>query len=785
MITMIVKINPRAITYFFLFFAVNALITLNGYSQAGRPDSTSMSKDPGRSLLPVPKKVALSTSNYLIDESWSLETAGLSKNAPSVLSLTTELKERFGLRLNGVSGKRGHKIFLTINPGAVPIGQTIDTNRSSLKQQAYRLTLDQQRISVTANGAQGLFYGVQTLLQLLQQDKNQVFFAGGEITDWPDTDLRLIYWDDAHHLERLEALKRAIRQASYYKINAFSIKLEGHFQFSAAKAIVEPFAYTPAEFQELTDYAKAHYVELVPYLDAPAHIAFILKHPAYADLRAFPGSNYELDVMSPKADELILGMFDNLIQANKGGKYVILSTDEAYYVGMSVKEKKRAQELGGNGKLLAEYITRISNKLKEKGRKVIIWGEYPMMISDIKSLPSHLINGVYDDAWAPVSKEHGIRQLIYTATQGEEPLFPNYHKLPPGNIFEKPALAQTDDEPQQGDLTKGRVGEMVDYVTATIRGGKSDFMGTIVAAWADAGLNPETFWLGYATGSSVGWNGSNLVNAKELTSRFYNSFYGNRTTRMDRVYELLSNQAEFWYKSWDWELTKSRPPIFGYSAAIYDTPKPANDQTLALLPVPSSSDLSITEDWKKDNTGRIQAAEKFLKDNDELMSLLNENLIAADHQHYNLQVLRTVAQLCRQNLNMLLDLQRINNILVLASKTTATNPEVSLSLIDQALYQLEKIRNERNDVLQSVTSVWYQDWFPRVAEANGRKFLDQVDDVKDHPPARTVDMSYLIYRQLRYPLGKWAEEVVNARNQFAKKNNLPLRTFLFDWKSTE
>ena len=72
-----------------------------------------------------------------------------------------------------------------------------------------------------------------------------------------------------------------------------------------------------------------------------------------------------------------------------------------------------------------------------------------------------------------------------------------------------------------------------------------------------------------------------------------------------------------------------------------------------------------------------------------------------------------------------------------------------------------------------------------MAEANGRKYLDQVDDVKDHEPVRTVDMSYLIYRQLKYPLGKWAEEVTNARNQFAKTNNLPTRTETFNWENTE
>ena len=90
------------------------------------------------------------------------------------------------------------------------------------------------------------------------------------ITDWPDLPWRHIYWDDAHHLDRLPELKRAVRQAAFFKINGFSIKLEGHFQFSSAPALVEPYAMTPAEYQELTDYGLRYHVQVVPYLDGPA-----------------------------------------------------------------------------------------------------------------------------------------------------------------------------------------------------------------------------------------------------------------------------------------------------------------------------------------------------------------------------------------------------------------------------------------------------------------------------------------------------------------------------------
>ena len=70
---------------------------------------------------------------------------------------------------------------------------------------------------------------------------------------------------------------------------------------------------------------------------------------------------------------------------------------------------------------------------------------------------------------------------------------------------------------------------------------------------------------------------------------------------------------------------------------------------------------------------------------------------------------------------------------------------------------------------------------PRVAEANGRRFLHEVDDVKDHLPDRTVDMSYLVYREKLLPFGDWVKAIASARNEFAAAHQLPATNERFDW----
>jgi hypothetical protein len=162
------------------------------------------------------------------------------------------------------------------------------------------------------------------------------------------------------------------------------------------------------------------------------------------------------------------------------------------------------------------------------------------------------------------------------------------------------------------------------------------------------------------------------------------------------------------------------------------------------------------------------------------------NFGRAEFNRFNLQVFLSIAELCRQNLEMLKGLGRINELLE-AGHTSARKeqPKEALAAVDTALGIARQIRRQRNIVLRDATATWYQSWYPRVAASNGRRFLHELDDVKDHLPDRTIDMSYLVYRELLLPFEEWAERVQASRNQYAETNRLPLRTETFGWKNVE
>jgi hexosaminidase len=731
----------------------------------------------GYAVLPVPQKVSLSGNNFVLGGKWQLELEGVKQNDVAVESLKEGLATRFHLSLAAMPFTRPESgvIRMVLKPNSVSIGQANDRDKSVLAEQAYRLTLGSKSVTVAANAGPGLFYGVQTLVQLIRRREERLWLPEGEIVDWPDLQLRAIYWDDAHHLERLDVLKQAVRQAAFFKINGFAIKLEGHFQHKSAPAVVEPYALTSSELQDLTDFALHYHVQLVPYLDAPAHVAFILKHPEYAALRAFTDSNYEFCVTNPETYKLLFGMYDDLLNATKGSRYFILSTDEPYYVGMAsstqCEEAARARELGSVGKLLAEFVTKASNYLHDKGRTVWFWGEYPLTPDDVPSLPSHMVNGeVHGNEFDSAFKKRGIRQLVYTSTQGEEPLFPDYYLLPSTSRLHPKSRGA------------GRVTEMYNRISFTSARRQSDLMGTVVAGWADAGLHPETFWLGYATGPAAAWHPAS-TNPAELTNSFYDLFYGPSARNMGRLYQLMSEQAQIWDDTWEDMASIARTPIWGNSDKIFTSPKPAGDHTLPLLPVPSAGTLAIGHDWKQENSRRLEVTSAALPENDELLDLLYANLERVRDNRYNLEVFLSIVGLYRQNLEMILDLGEISDLLK-AAQTAAGKGDggEALAALDEALNTAARIQRRRNRALQDATTTWYKTWFPRVAEANGRRYLDQVDNVKDHRPVRTVDMSYLVYRELLYPLGDWAARTLDARNEYALTHQLPVRTLEVNWK---
>jgi hypothetical protein len=733
----------------------------------------------GYTVIPEPQKAELSGSDFEFNNGWRLELGqGVEANDTAIESLKDQLTQRYQLSL--ATRGRGKVVALVIRPRLVEIGQATDRDKAALAEQAYRLELGQEGIRITANASTGLFYGVQTLVQLVKAERGRLWLPEGEILDWPDVSLREIFWDELEHLDHLDVLKQAIRRAAFFKVNGFALRLNGHFEYASAPALVDPYALSPAQLQELTDYGLHYHVQVIPYLDGPAHVNFILEHDEYAKLREFPQTAFEMCSTNPETYKLLQGMYQDLMDANKGVSYFHLSTDEAWFIGKAdndqCHEAERAKQLGSPSKLLVEYIKKTATYLQDHGRKVIFWGEDPLQAEDIPLLLPGLINGeVYSTAYNKAFRAHGIRQMIYTNSQPDDPLFPAYFVLSPKEQL----------HPSAG--TEERAMRVFNEISFTSARKEAEIMGVDIYAWGDLGPHPETFWLGYAVGASAAWHPGS-PDPQELTHSFYRLFYGQGAIEMGQLYRLMSTQAQFWTSSWDSEPSGALPLVFGYSYGL--GPFTPHAQTLPLPPAPTADYLRLNHNWLQENARRVELAWKFLGENDELLNLLYRNLSSVEFNRHNLEVYLSIAKLCRQNLLMLKGLEEINNHLEAAQEHAAKlHYAEATAALDQALDTAGKIRDERNQVLQIVRKTWYETWFPRAREANGRHVardpLDFVDTrTSESARRRQEGLNYLIDREFSLPFGEWVKQVQGVRNRYAAAHNLPAREGEFDWQDT-
>ncbi|MGD0129995.1 MAG: beta-N-acetylhexosaminidase [Terriglobia bacterium] len=744
------------------------------------PETVSALYARGYTLLPEPQQVNLGQGEFRISSGWRVEVGpGVDSRDVAVAALKEELQQRYGLVLPEHGGSAA--IRLEIRAQSISVGEAQDRDKAALADQAYKLTLAKDGITIVANAPPGLFYGAETLAQLVKPSGSVFWLPEAEIVDWPDVQYREVFWDEQIHLDHLDVIKDAIRRAAFFKINAFALRLNAHFEYSSAPALVDPYALSPAQLQQLTDYGLRYYVQVVPYLDGPAHLNFILERDEYSKLREFPETAFQMCSTNPETYKLLEGMYQDLMNANKGGKYFHLSTDEAWFIGKAAndqcREADRAKALGSPSKLWAEYTQKTAAYLHDHGREVIFWGEDPLQAEDIPLLPPWLINGeVYSPAYNNAFRARGIRQMIYTNTQPDDPLFPAYYVLSPKEHV------------HPGEATQERATQAFEEISYTAARKEADIIGVDIYAWDDSGPHPETFWLGYAVAASAAWRPAS-ADPRELTQRFYPLFYGSGATDMGRLYQLMSTQAQFFAGSWDHEPSGKLPLVFGYSYGL--GPFTPHLATLPLPPVPSADYLRLRTNWLDENARRLELAWKFLGENDELLDLLYKNLPSVEFHRYNLEVYLSIARLCRQNLLMLTGLEEVSKDLQTAEERAAKLEYAdAVAALDQALGTAARIRDQRNRALHDATTTWYETWFPRVREANGRHVARAPQDFVDTQPSERArraqeGLLYLLDREFSLPVGEWFKDVQDVRNRYATAHGLPARQVEFDWQDTE
>ncbi len=149
----------------------------------------------GYAVFPTPQNTNLTGKRIGIDESWHV-VPGQSVPQKITDGFVGRARELHDLNFSGTGTGR---IALTIKKDAV--AGISDPTRSA---QAYKISIGPGKITIVGNDEAGLFYGIQSFLQLLKPVSEGKFrVPSGTITDWPDLELRFIHWDTKHHREKM------------------------------------------------------------------------------------------------------------------------------------------------------------------------------------------------------------------------------------------------------------------------------------------------------------------------------------------------------------------------------------------------------------------------------------------------------------------------------------------------------------------------------------------------------------------------------------------------------
>ena len=313
-------------------------------------------------------------------------------------------------------------------------------NFPDLGTEGYELIIEDDQVKIQGNSPMGVFWGAQTLRQLLPEEIEQGSvvdnasweIATGTIRDFPRYAWRGSMIDVARHFFDVSDVKAYIDLISLYKINTlhlhlsddqgWRIEIDSWPNLHKVGSLTqvgggEGGYYTKEDYAEIVDYASRHFITIIPEIDMPGHINAALV--SYKELNPGPAINREAGSSKPrpKAGEVYTGVevgFSTLdirkevtfrfvndvlreIAEMTPGPYLHIGGDEA-----AVTKKPD----------YIAFINRFKDIVKANGKKMIGWEEIAQADIDSTVIVQHW----HSQQYARMAAEKGAK-LIFSPAQ--------------------------------------------------------------------------------------------------------------------------------------------------------------------------------------------------------------------------------------------------------------------------------------------------------------------------------------------------------------------------------
>ena len=352
-----------------------------------------------QSVIPVPLKMEQGTGSFLLSEKTKLYTnlqggeAELWENY--LKALPVQLKEA---RMKD----RKQMLFLLITPKTPQLPSP----------ESYTLSVTSQRIEIRATSGAGLFYGMQTLLQLMQPAGTGSYsIASVEIEDTPRFAYRGLMLDVSRHFSTKEFIKKQIDALAYYKINRLHLHLTDAAgwrleikkyplltDFAAWRTdptwkkwwnggrkylrYDEPGAsggyYTQDDIREILEYARQHYITVIPEIEMPSHSEEVLAAYPQLSCSGEPYKNSDFCVGNEETFTFLENVLTEVMELFPS-EYIHVGGDEAgksaWKTCPKCQKRMKDEHLANVDELQSYLIHRIEKFLNNHGRCLLGWDE--------------------------------------------------------------------------------------------------------------------------------------------------------------------------------------------------------------------------------------------------------------------------------------------------------------------------------------------------------------------------------------------------------------------------
>ncbi|HYE65625.1 MAG TPA: beta-N-acetylhexosaminidase, partial [Pyrinomonadaceae bacterium] len=374
-------------------------------------------------LIPQPKQAASTTEVFRLGRNARVALADplSADDRFAAQDFADDLRETAGVtvRIGKGGGRRTILIgSLDLAPVRAALRRAGLSVPPDLHHEGYLLGATEREVVVAGRSPAGVFYGMQTLKQLVRGESAEAYIQGVRITDWPTMRWRAISDDISRGpIPTLEYIKRQLRTFAAFKLNMHSFYMEHTFA-SREHPLIGPKggSLTPEEIRELVAYARRYHLELVPEQQTFGHLHKVLRLEKYSELGEIPHG----DVLSPQQEgayKLIADLYRELDELFPG-KFFHIGADETFELGEG--QSRQAVRERGVGAVYFEHLGRVREILKPYNRQLMFWGDIALNHPDLLDrIPRDMIvmNWNYDprETFTPLInpfKEAGLEQFV-------------------------------------------------------------------------------------------------------------------------------------------------------------------------------------------------------------------------------------------------------------------------------------------------------------------------------------------------------------------------------------